>query len=83
MENTYNSRADKRQKLMREIWHIIKMMLLGVTTYLLFIDAIALKALTGITDMASQIGASKDTAALLSIPFLACAVFSPLLFLLD
>lgn len=83
MENTHDSRAGKHQKSMRGIWHIFKMMLLGVTMYLLFIDAIALKALTGMIDMASQIGAPEDTAALLSIPFLACAVFSPLLFLLD
>ena len=51
--------------------------------YLLFIDAIALKALTGITDMVSQIGVPEDTAVLLSIPFVACAVFSLLLFLFD
>lgn len=51
--------------------------------YLLFIDAIALKALTGMIDMASQIGAPEDTAALLSIPFVACTVFSLLLFLFD
>lgn len=83
MENTHNNRSSKHQKSMREIWHIFKVMLLGVTMYLLFIDAIALKALTGITDMASQIGAPEDIAALLSIPFVACTVFSLLLFLFD
>lgn len=83
MENTYDNRAGKRQKSMREIWHIFKMMLLGVTMYLLFIDAIALKALTVMIDMASKIGAPEDTTVLLSIPFLACAVFSLLLFLFD
>lgn len=83
MGNTHDNRAGKHQKSMREIWHIIKMILLGVTMYLLFIDAIALKALTGITDMVSQIGVPEDTAVLLSIPFVACAVFSLLLFLFD
>ena len=83
MENTHDNRAGKHQKSMRGIWHIFKVILLGVIMYLLFIDAIALKALTEMIDMASQIGVPEDTAALLSMPFVACAVFSLLFFLFD
>jgi hypothetical protein len=83
MENTHDNRAGKHQKLMGGIWSIFKGVLLGVIMYLLFIDAIALKAMTGMADMASRIGVPEDIAALLSMLFLACAVFSLLLFLLD
>lgn len=80
MENTHDEWAGKHQKLMRGTWYILKNVLLAVAMYLFFVDAIALKALTGIIDAASQIGAPEDTAAVLSIPFLACVAFSLLLF---
>lgn len=84
MENAHDNRASKRQKLTRGAECILKWALIPATMYLLFVDNIALKALTGITDMVYQIGAPpEDPAALLTILFLTVVTCCILLFLFD
>jgi hypothetical protein len=84
VENTHDKRVSKHQKLRRGIGGILKWALIPAIMYLLFVDNIALKALTGITDVVYQIGVPpEDPVALLAIPFLTVVTYCLLLFLFD